>query len=718
MPDLPISGLPLIPDPTGAEIPAEKDGVTGKVAVSALQLGNATASQAGLMTGEQYSKLEGVEAGAEKNKINTISVNGSDVPVVGGNAAITVTADGEPIPPASATEAGLMSAADYIKLDDVETGAQVNVIETIQVNGVAQPITGKTVNIPVSGDGGAVSPPTGFEGKIMSILGDSISTFSGYMLPGRPSAQYPSSDITSVDQTYWMGLINDLGAVLGVNEAYGGCRVTNGHPTATPATDQTRINNLGNNGVPDHIIAFVGINDFTTNVPMGKYDGRGALPVVNSTNLGTFREAYAIMINRIQLTYPMAQVWVCTFPGLNVVGGSGFPETRPDGLTVADWCDAVAEVCTPMGCRVIALSQCGMHTLNTANFTKDGIHPNAAGMKLIKEQMYGQMISRSTISGEKTDLTPVNNSLLALNTQIADALARIAVLESGEPPTPVNSQPLSALPVGATIVDPGWVYNGEPVEWIVSDKGQGSQDSGYPPNAVTLVSKYAITFKAIDGTESTSPESTVRSAGYGRYDVSNLGSWLNSNEVNWYTPRHAYDAPPNVANVAVGANAYDAEPGFLTNLSAAFRSKLLPANITTLLHESAGGGSETTERLIYLPSLSEFSPSTAQGVEGYCFEYFGDVATVAARRTARPTPGALAANNYASKPAAGAAIGSFLRTPGGLSSQVCGITNAGAISGYISAFAGATTGSRVVTNIRNDTPVGLTPNGNGAYELV
>ena len=616
---------------------------------------------------------------------------------------------------ATASQAGLMTPQQYTKLEGVESGAQTNKIETIQVNGTAVPITGKTVNIPVSGDGGAVSQPTGYEGQRISVLGDSISTYSGYMPtnPSRPSAQYPSGDVTSVSQTYWMGAINKIGGTFGVNEAYGGSRVTNGHATYTPATDQTRINNLGNNGAPDHIVVFVGINDFINDVPIGTYNGRGTMPIANSVNLGTFREAYAIMINRIQIAYPMAQVWVCTFPGLNVAGGSGFPEVRPDGITIADWCNAVSEIGTAMGCRIVAMSQCGMTTLNTANFTKDGIHPNLAGHTLLRDQLAGQMLSRSTIASELADLSIVNNSIYTMQTSISNLLLRVTALEQGQPiDPPVDSQLISALPVGSIVADPSWTYNGEPVKWIVASKNHHTKDSGYPVNAVTLISQNVVTFKAIDAKEPGNPTSARASSGNGRYSFSNIDSWLNSDAAAWFTAKHTYDASPIAANVS--ANAYAAESGFMTNISSKFKSLILPTNITVLLNDVDGGGSEVLSRQLFLPSFPEITQTvTVQGTEGYVLEYFDDAATITARRVFYPTDGALAANDYATPPAAGASVPWFLRSFGNLTSNYRTILATGAGSGGtsagVSAFSGATTGTIIMTNVRSDSLVNLTP---------
>ena len=59
------------------------------------------------------------------------------------------TKHGADIAAASETAAGVMTAADKNKLNTIEAGAQVNIIESVKVNGATQPISSKEVDIPV-----------------------------------------------------------------------------------------------------------------------------------------------------------------------------------------------------------------------------------------------------------------------------------------------------------------------------------------------------------------------------------------------------------------------------------------------------------------------------------------------------------------------------------------------------------------------------------------
>lgn len=64
---------------------------------------------------------------------------------------VTFGADGRTITDSGHTIDGLMSKADRSKLEGVAANAQVNVIESVKVNGTAVSVTDKAVNIDLSG---------------------------------------------------------------------------------------------------------------------------------------------------------------------------------------------------------------------------------------------------------------------------------------------------------------------------------------------------------------------------------------------------------------------------------------------------------------------------------------------------------------------------------------------------------------------------------------
>lgn len=117
----------------------------------------ATQDADGLMSSADKKKLDGVAEGANKyvHATHTEYAEGFYKFTVDGEGHVTaatavVKADlANLIGEATLTEAGLMSAADKTKLEGIATGAQVNVIEEIQVNGTKVDPNGKAINIAV-----------------------------------------------------------------------------------------------------------------------------------------------------------------------------------------------------------------------------------------------------------------------------------------------------------------------------------------------------------------------------------------------------------------------------------------------------------------------------------------------------------------------------------------------------------------------------------------
>lgn len=232
-----------------------------------------------------------------------------------------------------------------------------------------------------------------YAGKTLSVLGDSISTYTGYV-PSGNKVWYTGSNngVTSVNDTWWMKLMSALGMELLVNESWSGSRVT------TTAGDDsagclTRCGNLGTGDAePDVIIVYMGINDFNNGVGIGTYDGTGDL----SADTTTFREAYAIMLNKILTAYPAAEVWACTLPYCERTGDNVFPEVNGNGVTLDAWNEAIRDLAALFGVKVLEHAKCGLTYQNMDRYMGDyasgeGLHPNAAGHSLIANQDIRQM---------------------------------------------------------------------------------------------------------------------------------------------------------------------------------------------------------------------------------------------------------------------------------------------------------------------------------------
>ena len=99
-------------------------------------------------TTEEQGKLGNVEAGAEVNEIVTVKVDGTAL-TPDEDRAVDIDLSGK----VDKVQGKQLSTEDYTtaekdKLGNIEANAEVNLIDTVEVDGSALVITGKTVNIP------------------------------------------------------------------------------------------------------------------------------------------------------------------------------------------------------------------------------------------------------------------------------------------------------------------------------------------------------------------------------------------------------------------------------------------------------------------------------------------------------------------------------------------------------------------------------------------
>ena len=97
----------------------------------------------GLMSASDKTKLDSMTSGAEPNAIDHVKMEGESGDLaIDANKRVT-------IPLVTTSTTGLMTGADKTKLDGIEAGADENVIESISVNGTAQTITSKNVDLDI-----------------------------------------------------------------------------------------------------------------------------------------------------------------------------------------------------------------------------------------------------------------------------------------------------------------------------------------------------------------------------------------------------------------------------------------------------------------------------------------------------------------------------------------------------------------------------------------
>lgn len=152
----------------------------------------------------------------------------------------------------------------------------------------------------------------------VSILGDSYSTFEGYLPPGhavwyRLPADTTRTDVTSVKQTWWQRFISRNGCRLEVNNSYSGATICNTGYRKEDYSDRSFITRLRHLGSPDIIFVFGGTNDSWAGVPIGEY----RYVNFDKESLYTFRPAMAYMLHGLRDYYPKARVYVLLNDGLS-----------------------------------------------------------------------------------------------------------------------------------------------------------------------------------------------------------------------------------------------------------------------------------------------------------------------------------------------------------------------------------------------------------------
>ena len=242
----------------------------------------------------------------------------------------------------------------------------------------------------------AVPAPVSLKGKKVSILGDSISTFTGTM-PADYNIFYPESgDIPNAGQTWWGQLLTNTGMVLCRNASSSNTDVT-GNSLAmdgsAPGCSIRRVMDLkgADGSSPDVIIIYMGINDFARSRTLGSFRAPG---VQTEGEVMVFTDAYELMLQKIKTLYPTAAVYCCTLlERCDMEGNTGAPSVNLNGDTVNDFNAQIKAIASAYGASVIDFYNCGINYTNLSLFTVDGIHPTWIGAGVL-----GQCATQAVLS--------------------------------------------------------------------------------------------------------------------------------------------------------------------------------------------------------------------------------------------------------------------------------------------------------------------------------
>ena len=225
------------------------------------------------------------------------------------------------------------------------------------------------------------------QGLSLSILGDSLSTYEGW-IPGECTNFFPmNGELTDVSETWWMQVLAQTGMELCSNNSSAGCTCAGdslytGEVKYGCSTDRISLLTGSQGKMPDVIIVFMGTNDLLKGVPLGDNDGTG---LVEEGEIDNFSDAYTLILDKLASEYPMAQVYCC---GLHPVGDWGTKQpfvllNNYDGLTAEDFSKRIELIAGNKGVPYIDLYHCGIEVDNLQQMTSDGVHYTPLGMSYV-----------------------------------------------------------------------------------------------------------------------------------------------------------------------------------------------------------------------------------------------------------------------------------------------------------------------------------------------
>lgn len=218
------------------------------------------------------------------------------------------------------------------------------------------------------------------QGKKFSILGDSISTYTGYSNDntntnstiGSNSVEYNGTahGVTSVDQTWWKQTADLTGMNILVNNSYAGDQVTNYGQTRCENLHDNTGANAGTN--PDIIAVYLGTNDFN-----GYKIGTGYTTPITPE---AFRTGYESMVAKMKSAYGDAKI--CVFTILPNNKGTNTAEN------LVQYNNIIREIASENNLVLVDLyANSGITARNCSEYMGDSIalHPNQAGMDKISD---------------------------------------------------------------------------------------------------------------------------------------------------------------------------------------------------------------------------------------------------------------------------------------------------------------------------------------------
>jgi len=243
------------------------------------------------------------------------------------------------------------------------------------------------------------------EGKTLSVLGASISTYAGASNGAAADTTnstirnnvkyYPNTTIPEVtlNDTWWTQVANDLGLRLLVNNAWSGSAILLERSGTVGAYVDRCVQLHDNTGAnageePDIICIQMGFNDFSygkSTLGTADIDYAALIKANGYGTPTTTMEATAIMLDKIVKRYPDAEVYM--FNHFKRIGQSAADTALMEQLNAA-----IETVCSRFGVEVVDLYT----TMTDPDHIGDGrLHPNRLGMDTISEAVKTAILNRN-----------------------------------------------------------------------------------------------------------------------------------------------------------------------------------------------------------------------------------------------------------------------------------------------------------------------------------
>ena len=202
------------------------------------------------------------------------------------------------------------------------------------------------------------------QGKRISILGDSISTYKGVSDDASANSTLSLNPFFyrepfPLEKTYWKLLIDNLGLTLCVNNSWSGGNLS-GSDNSSAGVNRAAHLSRDDGKVPDLIVVFMGINDL----------GRGIRAEV-------FFSDYQKTLTVIKSNYPNAAVCCVNLPDRDI-----FLKKRAETYN-----KAIEKAVAAAGNAFFIADLFGSRLNNDFYYknTLDGLHPDEDGMKIISK---------------------------------------------------------------------------------------------------------------------------------------------------------------------------------------------------------------------------------------------------------------------------------------------------------------------------------------------